>query len=330
MLHIVNGESTAVTLEQSSVSGERFSFRDALLNGPTPLGLSGQEWRRIRAQHLSEAYGVDLHECEQDLLNQEEKLTTLAEHEEVVLWFEHDLFCQTNLLYLLDWFAQRELGTTKLSLICIGEFPELQNFRGLGELNAKQLASLFDTRHEVSVAEMNLAKAAWRAYCSPDPAAIETLLESDTSALPFLKPALQLHLERFPSVRNGLGRIENVGLTLIRNGLPRFIDLFRKFGESEPTYGLGDSQFWLALKQMSDAREPLLAIRNGNSSGGPLTPEQIRNTSFEITEAGEGVLKGQADFVSMNGIDLWLGGTHLSDSASFWRWDETARRIVRS
>ena len=105
MLHIVNGESTAGTLEQSFVPGERFSFRDALLNGPTPFGLSGQEWRRMRAQHLAEAYGLDLQECLQVLLNQEEKLATLAEHEEVVLWFEHDLFCQTNLLYLLHWFV---------------------------------------------------------------------------------------------------------------------------------------------------------------------------------------------------------------------------------
>ena len=29
--------------------------------------------------------------------------------------------------------------------------------------------------------------------------------------MPFLKPALQLHLERFPFVRNGLGRIQNRG-----------------------------------------------------------------------------------------------------------------------
>jgi len=59
---------------------------------------------------------------------QEEALSRFSDHEEVVLWFEHDLFCQVQLIFLLNWLAQRELGKTKLSLIFIGEFPELQTF----------------------------------------------------------------------------------------------------------------------------------------------------------------------------------------------------------
>jgi hypothetical protein len=329
MLHILNGESTAGTLGQSSIPGERLSFRDALINGPTPSEMRGQEWRRVRAEHLSAAYAVDLHECEQDLLEQEEKLATFAEHKEVVLWFEHDLFCQTNLLYVLDWFAHRNLGETRLSLISIGEFPELPNFRGLGELNVEQLASLFEIRHEVSVTEMKLATAAWQAYCSPDPTHVEELLATDTSTLPFLKRALQLHLARFPSLRNGLGYIENVGLKLISDGFKSFIDLFPKFADLEPTYGLGDSQFLLALRQMSNARKPLLAVKNGNSWGGQLTLEKVREAAFEITEAGEAVLRSKADFVAMNGIDLWLGGVHLSDKVPMWRWNEAAQKIVQ-
>src|SRR5947209_16169428 len=179
MLHIHNGESSAGTLKQSSVPGEIFSFQDALIGGPTPAGLRGEDWRRVRSHHLSESYGVDLAECERSLLNQDQTLASFSDHDEVVLWFEHDLFCQANLLYLLDWFAARELGKTKLSLICIGEFRGVEKFRGLGELNADQLASLFDTRHEVTAAVTKLATAAWQAYCSPDPTAIERLMSTD-------------------------------------------------------------------------------------------------------------------------------------------------------
>ena len=159
MLHIHNGESSANTLKQSAIKGEQFAFRDALIAGPTPGGLTSEDWRRVRTQHLSDAYGVDSQECERDLLLQEKTLVSFPDHEEIVLWFEYDLFCQVNLIYLLDWFAQRSLGKTKLSLICIGEFPGKANFRGLGELTADQLASLFDSRHEVTTAEMALAAA---------------------------------------------------------------------------------------------------------------------------------------------------------------------------
>lgn len=306
--------------------GEHFAWREALIDGPAPAGKEGEKWREVRAKHLAGSYEVDLEKCERELLDQEQTLARFPEHDEVVLWFEHDLFCQTNLLYLLNWFAQRDLGKTKLSLICIGEFPGKPNFRGLGELTSKQMASLFPSRRELSKAELKLATTAWQAYRSPDPTAIENLLASDTSALPFLERAFQRHLARFPSRRNGLGRIEERGLELIHDGFKNFMDLFSRFGDTEPVYGLGDSQFSQALRRMSDVKAPLLTRGNGHSQ--ELGPEEMHRTTFEITKSGEAVLKGNADFVELNGIDIWLGGVHLAGKEYFWRWDEESHRLV--
>jgi hypothetical protein len=317
MLHIHNGDSTADTAKQSSLAGEHFAFRESLITGPTPSGLSRDEWRRVRAAHLSESYGGEADECEHGLLKQEEKLASFSDHEEVVLWFEHDLFCQLHLLYLLAWFSQHDLGQTKLSLICINEFPGKKNFRGLGELRAEQLALLFPARQQVSAQQMDLGVAAWQAYRAPNPAAIETVLQGDTSALPFLRAALQAHLQRFPSTKNGLGRIENLALELVHAGQKSFIDLFQRFGEAASIYGFGDAQFWLALRRLSSARQPLLAIASvGNGPSGPslqtLTSAVEPKARFEITKLGESTLRGATDFVALNGIDLWLGGVHLN------------------
>src|SRR6266508_1132646 len=222
MLHIHNGDSSAETAKQSSLAGEQFAWRESLITGPTPSKLSADEWRRVRARHLSESYGVNEKECIRDLLSQEQTLASFPEHDEVILWFEYDLFCQVHLLYLLNWFSQRDLETTKLSLICIGNFPGKENFRGLGELNGEQLASLFPTRQQVTSQQLNLVTQAWHAYCSSDPGDIERVLRGDTSPLPFLRAALAAHLRRFPSTRNGLGRVENRALELIHSGVKRF------------------------------------------------------------------------------------------------------------
>jgi hypothetical protein len=326
MLHIHNGDSSANTAKQSSFPGEHVAWRESLITGPTPAGVVGNEWRSVRAQHLSEAYGVDLQECERGLLDQEKKLSSFAEHEEVVLWFEHDLFCQTNLLYLLNWFAQEDKGSTMLSLICIGEFPGKENFRGLGELNAEQMASLFPGRQQITSAQLRLAEVAWQAYCSPHPAEIEEIMQT-SDLLPFLGPALRAHLRRFPSTKNGLGSIENKGLELIHGGSKTFRDLFPRFGDAEPVYGLGDAQLWLALHRLCGGRQPLLRIENGNSGGPALTPDIVPNAKFELTEPGKAVLRCDTDFVELNGIDLWLGGVHLSPD-NLWRWDEAARKIM--
>ncbi|HEY5885980.1 MAG TPA: hypothetical protein VIT88_14935 [Pyrinomonadaceae bacterium] len=321
ILHIHNGDAAADVAKQSSVPGEHFAWREALIDGPAPLEANDAEWRRIRTQHLSAAYDVERSECERESIAQEEKLASFANYEEVVLWFEHDLFCQVHLIYLLNWFAQRGLGQTKLTLICVGSFPGKENFRGLGELSAQELSSLFPSREPVTPEQFALAKRSWDAYRSSDPRDIEELLKTGTHALPFLSSALRAHLWRFPSTSNGLGRIENRSLQLVNSGLNSFGDLFRRFGEVEPIYGLGDTQFWLAMKRLADANQPLLRINgSGMSAEAPV----------EITDLGRAILRGDGDAVVLNGIEGWLGGVYLSDERNLWRWDDASQRIVQT
>jgi hypothetical protein len=269
---------------------------------------------------------LEFEECEQQLLQQEQELSAFSDHEEVVLWFEHDLFCQTILIYLLNWFNERDLNNTRLSLVCIGEFPGRANFRGLGELSAGELASLFPDRRPVTSAQLKLGTSAWQAYSSPKPTDIEKLLQTDTSSLPFLRTSLLAQLRRFPALKNGLGIIENRSLKLIAGGARKFSDLFSQFGDAEPAYGLGDAQFWLALRRLTDIREPLLRISGRGHATTSLTPDIIEAT-FDITEQGKSVLAGEADFVNLNGIDQWLGGVHLSNDGNVWRWNEESQRI---
>jgi hypothetical protein len=327
MLHVHNGDCSATILKRSGLPGEHLVWRETLITGPTPAGVSADEWHRTRARHLADAYGAEIEECERVLTGQEERLGKFSEHEEVVLWFEHDLFCQTLLIYLLDWFSRRELDGTKLSLVCVGEFPGVEDFRGLGQLNPQQMASLFETRHEVTDAEMSLGVKAWRAYSSPDPRAIADLLDGDTSALPFLREALQRHLARFPSTRNGLGRVENRALELIQKGYAEFPTLFQKFGHAEAAYGLGDAQFWNDLRKLAWARRPLLVV-DGLDVAESLKLQQITNGTFKLTAFGESVRAGEDDFVKANGIDSWLGGVHLSDDGEVWRWSEQDQRLI--
>lgn len=327
MLHIHNGDSTSGTAKKTAIPGEHLAWREALVCGPAPGGLSEDEFRRVRADHLSGAYGVNHEECEKELRDQDDALARFSDHEEVVLWFEHDLFCQVQLVYLLDWFSRRELGKTKLSLICVGEFPGIEGFRGLGQLNEEQLVSLFPERQEVSPPQLHLGSKTWHVYSSPDATELLSLLDSDLSAIPFLKRALMKHLQRFPSTNNGLGKIENVGLELIARGYRNFKSLFPAFARRESEYGFGDAQFYLELKRLADASAPLLTLSNGGK-GASMDSAQILLSSFEITELGKAVLDGKQDFVRRNGIDYWLGGVHLEGDEAAWRWEEQGQELL--
>jgi hypothetical protein len=151
------------------------------------------------------------------------------------------------------------------------------------------------------------------------------LISGNTAALPFLSIALAKHLRRFPSVRNGLGRVENLGLELIVDGHPEFKSMFAAFGKREPAYGFGDAQVFLELKRLANAAKPLITMSNSPSA---MDSGQVLDTSFKITEQGEAVLRGKDDFVHTNRIDLWLGGVHLEGDEAAWRWDEVGQRLV--
>src|SRR5437870_10650341 len=300
MLHIHNGDSTAGTARQAKIPGEHLPWREALVCGPAPENLSEQEFLKVRAEHLATAYGIDVEKSKAELRVQHDALANFSDHEEVVLWFEHDLFCQVQLIYLLNWFSRRELGKTNLSLICIDKFPGVDDFRGLGQLNEQQLESLSSTRRKVASSQLNLGSKAWQAYGSSTPTEIESLLKSDTGALPFLEAALTKHLQRFPSVRNGLGYVENVSLQLLANGNREFKSLFSAFGRREPLYGFGDAQLFLELKRLANARRPVLKMSNA-AKATPGDAQQLLNTSFDITDYGQAVMNGEQDFAHLNG-----------------------------
>ena len=328
MLHIVNGDSATETLKQSGIKGEYLAFREALQEGPAPEGLSADEWVSTRARFLAGDSQVDIEACLKGLRQQQNAIKRFGDHDEVVLWFSHDLCCQITLIYLLSWFAEQDRGETELSLICISEFPGVAPFACLGQLTAPQLASLFEQRHPVTLQKSELATRAWRAYCSASPEDLLDLLNEDTTPLPYLRDALLRHLARFPSKRNGLGYVQNRALQLISDGYSEFKTLFPRFGRSDPAYGLGDSQFWDDVLRMSQASKPLVIIKGLEDLEHSLTSNAFHDAAFELTAKGKAALAATSDFVRDNGIDHWFGGAHLTDT-NLWRWDEETQSLIR-
>jgi hypothetical protein len=152
MLHITNGES--VSIPQTGLPGQLVCWNDILHDGPVG-GLSLQELSRIRERFL-EFIAVPLSEV--SFARSDEAITGFHDHEEVILWFEHDLYDQLQLIQILDWFSRQDLGGTRISLISVDLY--------LGPMRHEQLFPLFKTRHTVTGDEFEAARAAWGAFCS--------------------------------------------------------------------------------------------------------------------------------------------------------------------
>ena len=67
MLHIHDGDSTAETAKKANIPGEHLAWREALVYGPSPSGLSDEQFMDLRASHLAHAYGVKTEQCKAEL-----------------------------------------------------------------------------------------------------------------------------------------------------------------------------------------------------------------------------------------------------------------------
>lgn len=306
MMHIHNGDVVATLARRSDIPGEHLSFRESLVSGPVTPELTIE----ARAHALAARYGGDLLRASNDLFEQDQRLEAAREHDEIVLWFEHDLYCLVHFVYLLQRFAGA-------NLTCVWH-P-----RPLSDCDERELHLLYDSRAAVTPEMLDAAREVWRAYTFADPRALNRWLEAETPAFPFLREGLTLHASRFPSARNGLGAIENRALALIAAGVTDFVTLFPRLDTDPPHFRFGDDDVLITLRELSRRAVPPITMMEAEGEGGP--PKAI----FAITAAGEKVLSGEVDDTKVNDPDFWLGGVHVTKE-NLWRFDERERKIVPS
>jgi hypothetical protein len=322
-LHVANGTCTTRIIEAAGIPGARSIWADVLYEGPVPAGTDAEVLEARRRFHAGAPEEVLL-----DPVNDMRRWRSVVEahdaYDELVLWYEHDLFDQLNLIHLLSWLRSRLPAGKRVTLVCINTFPGHPRFKGLGELSPDDLASLFETRRSITEPEYVLAERAWRVFREPTPEPLDALRRADTSALPYLAPALERFLQEYPAVGDGLSRSERRLLSLAADRAVPLRELFPRMHDGEEVYYITDSSLAELATTLSRTDPPLLTIVADYHEG-----EWSLNRTVATTEAGREVLAGRRDRVAC-GIDRWLGGVHLRNDGHTWRWDELQRRITRS
>ncbi len=315
-LHITNGDSAANIMQEAGISGDILPWRDVLHEGPVPAGLSLKNLSDVRARYLSSRNWTGTFEQIRDSFkDRDELLSSFDQYEKTVLWFEHDLYDQLQILQILDWFSEQEPGDNTLKMICIDRY--------LGLLTPAEMAALVDEEKNVTRAQLALAKKAWKAFCAPSHQALQDLLNEDTQALPYLDGAIKRLLEEYPDHKNGLSRTANQALLILASGPLPPGQLFGKYMETEERRFLGDSSFWYILREMLDSDPPLLSLPDNIDLTLPSTPDQ----RLMITQTGKDVLQGKQNWLDIKQIDRWIGGVHLYQG-NIWHWNPQKQNLA--
>jgi redox-sensitive transcriptional activator SoxR len=324
LLHVTNGESAGNTLRQTALGGAVLPWQDVLHEGPVPAGPRA-ELLRVRAGFLAECGWGSRREILSSLERRDGQfVAALRGGAQVVLWFEHDVYDQ---LQLLDALALAHEAEATPELIVVDAFPGKPSFRGLGELTADELETLWPARREATGDVLEAAVRAWDAFRAPEPTA---LAAEQSRALPLLAPALRRLLEELPAPGDGLSGTERRALEAIGAGASTPAAAFVESQRLEDAPFLGDAWFYRALAAVGCGPARLLETEGGDPlpRPPPLSDGQVfSRLRLRLTDHARRVLGGESDRVELLGIDRWIGGTHVT-TENAWRWDREAGVLV--
>jgi hypothetical protein len=308
-LHLTNGTSIIPNIREAGVQGAIVPWDDVLHEGPVPAGLGPAALREQRADFLASCGWAPREKIARDLEARDRALEEALRLDEIVLWFEHDLFDQLHQIQILDRLPID--GGPRVTIVPATTY--------LGHQPASDYPALFNGRRDVTSAERIAARDAWGAFRSADPRAIAGVLPRVT-VLPHLGPALRRHLEQFPTVTNGLSRTEQHTLEAVASGTTRIGDLFGATQQREEAFFMGDAAYLFHITALVRSHRPLLKTEVPFE---PFVPSDVSALKVRVTltTLGASVLAGESDRVELCAIDRWLGGVHVSGNGPVWRWD---------
>jgi hypothetical protein len=320
-LHVTNGDIVVDLLGRAGLADTALAWADVLHEGPVPAGLDDAGLRRVRAEFLAGADGVDAPAA---LARLEARDRALAANRdgEYLLWFEADLYDQLQIAQILATLGDLGVAPDRVTLVCVGEYPGIAHFGGLGQLEPEQLGGLLGAATEMTADALDLGADAWAALRADHPGRLGAIAASRSPQLRFLGEAFDRLSREYPSTRDGLSLTERRLLAAtaeVGDGAAGAV--FGRVGEREARPFLGDQFFFRSAARLAEGPVPLVEL---DPPGG----EVVAATRLRLTPAGRRVLRGQADHVALNGIDRWVGGVHLEGRAAGWRWDEGTESIV--
>lgn len=256
-LHIANGDAIVPELEERDLEGVILPWGEALVAGPVGGPLANEHFWNVRKAFVGSAYGASAESYEKDIIEQFMKIVHVGSWNNIVLWFDRDLFCVVNATFLLYHLRpSHAMGASITWMLDGGIHDELKDVHWDATLGGHALGvrSLGGTSIELTRDDLAYAAQMWRAYAGPEPRDLETLINNeDPGQLSFVRDAYALHLQRFPSVDSSHSPLEQ---TLLSIDDPDPVNYFLR--ECNEGYGFGDTQLQAMLDELhSTSKSPI-------------------------------------------------------------------------
>jgi hypothetical protein len=290
VLHITNGDDTTNYLKKLDFPGSFITWREMLSEGKTTSDIGSESFWKNRFDFLKTSYNISKKNFIDYTLKEYRNLCNQKEQDEIVLWFDQNLFSQINMLAVISWLKRYRKGY-QISLVSSGKLNSSKKNIGLSKLNTIQIQQQYKNRIQLKQDDIEYADYIWQLYCSDSPLRLETVCKFNSfSPFKHLVAAVEAHLQRFPTITNGLNKIENTILKIAENqkftSKNKFISGLIK---EEKVYGFGNIHYDHHLKSLNKLFTSFNPVK--------------------LSSKGNQVLKNQINFYGQIRNDIsYLGG----------------------
>lgn len=213
-LHICNGDDLAEKVQDLGLDGECIVWREMLCEGPTAIEVGEKEFLDLRKNFLKKSYGIQKKEYTEKFGAELDKLAAMNGLDEVVLWFEFDLFSHMNMLALISFLLQNKKNNP-MSLVCSRKLKGEKEMEPLSELSNKHLKKHYNHRISLTKDDVSTAQLIWELYCGKNPKRLASEIKKTTN-FEYLSSSIRAHIERFPNAGTGVNTLEKNVLKLIK------------------------------------------------------------------------------------------------------------------
>lgn len=288
-LHITNGDSFTQKLKTLKLKGEIITWREMLCEGKTETNVGSESFWKTRFDFLHKNYKVSKSWFVEKTLKEYRSLCNHKQQDQIILWFEYDLFCQINMLAVLSWLKKHR-RYAEIYLVCTGDEDETNRLYRLNDLSNEQLLNSYQNKVKLSQNDIEYADYVWQLYCSDNPIRLENLIDFDNYQFDYLSDAIKVHLRRFPTIKNGLNELENRVLEFSLQQKPKSKkELLSSLIQNQGFYGFGDTQYERLITNL----RPLFSSFN----------------PVRLSRKGKEILEGKTNYYSqIRDNEDYLGG----------------------
>lgn len=304
-LHITNGDELSGCIAELEIPGEVIVWREMLSEGPTHASLDSEEFFDLRRKFLRETYNISHKDYDTQFIEELNKLSVANGYEEIVLWFEFDLFSHINMLAVINHLLENK-KTIPIYLVCSKRLQDEKEFSPLSQLSIKHLKNHYDARIPLLQEDLETAAFIWQLYNGDNPQKLISHIKKETN-FEYLSSCIRAHIERFPNAVTGINSLERNVLKLIEtNDIKNRNHLIGYILEYQGYFGLGELQ----VQRMIDRLKIFYEFGTNQVS---LTPE------------GKQALNAEKNFYQELKNNEYLGGVKKYD----FLYDSETHKILK-